>query len=444
MDALLDEVESLEAILMDDVRITKNASGFPELIETTIFPTVGEEQNAQYVCITLQVEPVRGYPDVRPLIRLKNPRGLDDHVIGQIEAAVDEKLAESVGQPVVFDLIDIIRERLTESNRPSGQCVICLYGFLDGDEFTKTVCYHYLHSHCLACHINASRRNYEEERDKLPVWKQKEAKPFQAQCPVCRESIEVEVEPLMGCRPPVERESAPRFQVTDELKTLQARMARLYLHQKSRGGIIDPEAEETPVIAIQTEAANGESPKNTADITAAVSVAPEPVRNSNAPSHQAGKGKQHTSTGNKNSSGKGGGAKGGPNRHSTVVAAAASSSSSSSSSFSSSANQSHANGTEEDNTALCSDPTCIGAQVEQQRGHRNRRHNNHHHHHSNRHARHSQQHHYHHHHHHQQQHHESVFPFISTFQSSNLLQTTIAYHACQTRTSKDYTGGNSG
>ncbi|XP_049539019.1 E3 ubiquitin-protein ligase RNF25 [Anopheles darlingi] len=399
MDALLDEVESLEAILMDDVRITKNASGFPELIETTIFPTVGEEQNAQYVCITLQVEPVRGYPDVRPLIRLKNPRGLDDHVIGQIEAAVDEKLSESIGQPVVFDLIDIIRERLTESNLPSGQCVICLYGFLDGDEFTKTVCYHYLHSHCLACHINASRRNYEEERDKLPVWKQKEAKPFQAQCPVCRELIEVEVEPLMGCRPPVERESAPRFQVTDELKTLQARMARLYMHQKSRGGIIDPEAEETPVIAIQTEAANGESPKNSADITAPACVAPEPVRNSNASSHQGGKGKQHSSAGNKTGSGKGGGAKGGSNRHSTVAPAVASSSSTSCY-----ANQQHANGTEEDHTSLCSDPTCIGAQVEQQRGHRNRRHNNHHHHHSNRHARHSQQHHYHHHHHHQQQH----------------------------------------
>lgn len=265
MDALLDEVESLEAILMEDVAITRNDSGFPELIETTVFPTVGEELDSQYVCITLQVLPVPGYPDVKPNIKLKNPRGLDDHITNCIEAAVKQKLEESIGQPVVFDLIDIIREHLTESNLPSGQCVICLYGFQEGDEFTKTVCYHYLHSHCLACHLKASKRNYEEELAKMPAWKQKEAKPYQALCPICREPIEVEVEPLLRSRPPSDLTNAPRFRVTDELKSLQAQMTRLYLHQKSRGGIIDLDAEEGNVIAIETEGANVESTKSTND-----------------------------------------------------------------------------------------------------------------------------------------------------------------------------------
>lgn len=266
MDALLDEVESLEAILMEDVVVTKNESGYPELIETTVFPTVGEELDSQYVCITLQVIPTAGYPDVKPNIRLRNPRGLDDHIINCIESAVRQKLDECIGQPVVFDLIDIIREHLTESNLPSGQCVICLYGFQEGDEFTKTVCYHYLHSHCLACHLNASKRNYEEELGKMPVWKQKEAKPYQALCPVCREPIDVEVEPLTKCKPPTELTNAPKFRLTDELKSLQAQMTRLYLHQKSRGGIIDLDAEEGNVISIETEAADSESPKNSNDI----------------------------------------------------------------------------------------------------------------------------------------------------------------------------------
>ncbi|KXJ84258.1 hypothetical protein RP20_CCG018887 [Aedes albopictus] len=266
MDALIDEVESLEAILMDDVKITRNSSGIPEMIETTVFPTVGEEVDSQYVCITLQVLPGPTYPDVKPTIRLKNPRGLDDHIINNIESAVRQKLDESVGQPVVFDLIDIIREHLTESNLPSGQCVICLYGFQEGDAFTKTVCYHYLHSHCLACHLNASKRNYDEELSKMPVWKQKETKPYQAQCPVCREPIEVEVEPLSKCRPPSELINAPKFRVTDELKTLQAQMSRLYLHQKSRGGIIDLDAEEGNVIAIETEGANSETSKVTNEV----------------------------------------------------------------------------------------------------------------------------------------------------------------------------------
>uniref|UniRef100_A0A182TRH5 RWD domain-containing protein n=1 Tax=Anopheles melas TaxID=34690 RepID=A0A182TRH5_9DIPT len=360
MDALLDEVESLEAILMDDVQITKNASGFPELIETTVFPTVGEELESQYVCITLQVLPSAGYPDVRPNVKLRNPRGLDDNIIGLIERAVQQKLTESLGQPVVFDLIDIIREHLTESNLPSGQCVICLYGFLEGDEFTKTVCYHYLHSHCLACHINASKRNYEEEIEKLPIWKRKEAKPFQAQCPVCREAIDVEVEPLMRCRPPAERESAPRFQVTDELKSLQAQMNRLFMHQKRRGGIIDLEAEEGNVIAIRTESPNGEVPKGTNETSNNPgSVMPEARAPGNH--HPAGK-KQGTNAQQQAKSSSS--SKGARQRH----------------------NAQPVNGEANEDPDACAGPCCSG-QNDHHRG-RNRRHNNHHHHHSNRHQRH--------------------------------------------------------
>ena len=101
-------------------------SGFPELIETTVLPTVGEEVERQYVCITLQVIPTKLYPDEKPKIHLKNPRGLDDQSINAIKSAVDTKLQESIGLPVVFDLIDVIREHLTESNLPSGQCMIIM------------------------------------------------------------------------------------------------------------------------------------------------------------------------------------------------------------------------------------------------------------------------------------------------------------------------------
>ncbi|XP_055596790.1 E3 ubiquitin-protein ligase RNF25 isoform X2 [Uranotaenia lowii] len=307
MDALIDEVESLEAILMEDVTIHRNDSGIPSLIETTVFPTVGEEVDSQYVCITLQVQPVNGYPDVKPIIKLKNPRGLDDHCINTIEAAVRQKLDESLGQPVVFDLIDIIREHLTESNLPTGQCVICLYGFQEGDEFTKTVCYHYLHSHCLACHLKASKRNYDEELAKMPVWKQKEAKPYQAQCPVCRESIEVQVEPLSKCRPPSELANAPRFQLTDELKALQVQMNRLYMHQKSRGGIIDLDAEEVNVISIETEGGNGEASKTSngsnqepSESSTNVSTTQKATPVANSTSHDRGQNSRHSGAGGAN------------------------------------------------------------------------------------------------------------------------------------------------
>lgn len=202
--------------------------------------------------------PCSKYPDVRPKFHLRNPRGLDDQSINAIQLAVEKKLDESIGQPVVFDLIDLIREHLTDSNLPTGQCVVCLYGFQEGDEFTKTLCYHYLHSYCLVRHLLASKKNYQEEQEKLPAWQRKQLSQFQPVCPVCREPIDYDVEPLRKSKPPTELKNAPKFELTAELKGLQARMSNLFLHQKRRGGIIDLDAAEANVISIDTEESSGE------------------------------------------------------------------------------------------------------------------------------------------------------------------------------------------
>lgn len=225
----------------------------PKLIETTVFPVVGEDTDQQYVCVTLQVIPTPGYPDVSPEYKLVRPRGLDDARLAEIKNAIETKLSESIGFPVVFDLIEVVREHLTGSNLPSGQCVVCLYGFCDGDEFTRTECFHYLHSYCLARHLNAMRRNYQDEFNKLPAWQQKTAKPFQAHCPVCRENIKDETDSLRCAMPPSDLQNAPDFQPTPELRELQQRMSSLFLHQKSRGAIIDSEAEVGAVLSIETE-----------------------------------------------------------------------------------------------------------------------------------------------------------------------------------------------
>ncbi|XP_023163349.2 E3 ubiquitin-protein ligase RNF25 [Drosophila hydei] len=254
MDGLLDEeLESLEAILMDDVRIVRGASGAVDIIETTVLPLTGEEDEQKYICVTLQVLPPPGYPDVSPEFKLLRPRGLDDARLEAIRSACDAKINESLGLPVVFDLIEVVREHLTGSNLPSGQCVICLYGFSEGDEFTRTECFHYLHSYCLARHLNALRRTFQEEFEKLPAWLQKTADPFQALCPVCREHIRDESDSLKCAMPPAELENAPDFKVTQELRQMQQHMSQLYLQQKSRGAIIDAEAEAGTVIAIETE-----------------------------------------------------------------------------------------------------------------------------------------------------------------------------------------------
>lgn len=75
--------------------------------------------------------------------------------------------------------MQLIRESLTESNLPSGNCAICLFGFTDGDVFIKTQCYHHFHSRCLANHLIAGQKYHAEEMDKLPNWQQMQAPPYQ-------------------------------------------------------------------------------------------------------------------------------------------------------------------------------------------------------------------------------------------------------------------------
>lgn len=199
--------------------------------------------------------PGPGYPDAQPLFHLRQPRGLDDRRLDAIAAACRAKLAEAAGQPVVFDLIEVVRDALTEANVPSGQCVVCLYGFCEADAFTRTRCFHYLHSYCLARHLRAARRNYAEELERLPAWQQKLAKPFASTCPVCREVLteaaatsaaEEATEALDDCGralseapAPLALCEAPGFEVTPELRRLQAQMAALLQRQRARGGVIE-------------------------------------------------------------------------------------------------------------------------------------------------------------------------------------------------------------
>ncbi|EZA62201.1 E3 ubiquitin-protein ligase RNF25 [Ooceraea biroi] len=252
-ERVTDEIEALKAILLDnELNIKENDKGEPEYIETILFPSTGEDSQSQYVCVTLVVQLPSGYPDVSPTINLRNPRGLDESTVKLMQSDAEAKCKNFIGQPVMFELIELIREHLTRSNLPTDQCAVCLYGFREGDEFTKTECYHYFHSHCLAAHVAAAERYYREEQDKLPQWQQDTTNKFQAICPVCRESISCDVESLWSAPPPIDVEAATDFSVTTELRELQKQMAALYLRQQQRGGIIDLEAEGVKML-LRTE-----------------------------------------------------------------------------------------------------------------------------------------------------------------------------------------------
>lgn len=94
----------------------------------------------------------------------------------------------------------------------------------------------------------------------MPAW-QKSTKGFQAACPVCREAINCDVAELKTAQPPKDLENAQNFQITNDLRLLQAKMQELFIYQKSRGGIIDIEAEENKLLLITEPSENSSPPE---------------------------------------------------------------------------------------------------------------------------------------------------------------------------------------
>ncbi|XP_039752850.1 E3 ubiquitin-protein ligase RNF25 isoform X2 [Pararge aegeria] len=281
-----DELQALQAILINGYAV-KDENGVPRAIETLIHPSTADKKEEQFVCVTLEVILTPDYPESSPEVILRNPRGLDDKLVNEIHKKIKEKLDRHVGNPIVFELIEIVRGFLTECNLPSGQCVICLHDFVNGDVFTKTPCYHHFHSHCLSKHLINSKKYYDEELEKLPNWQRSEAIPYKQTCPVCRCELKFDVSTLEQAPPPVDSINAPPFRLTDELRALQDRMAAQLARQIARGGVVGMGDEGPPLLTITTAADKEEAKASSSAVkppkveprpSTSVEPAPEPER----------------------------------------------------------------------------------------------------------------------------------------------------------------------
>lgn len=70
---------------------------------------------------------------------------------------------------------------------------------------------------------------------------------------MCREVINCDVDALGSAPPPKELLAARQFELTEELRELQQRMAVLFQHQQSRGGIIDVDADSSKLLLLTSE-----------------------------------------------------------------------------------------------------------------------------------------------------------------------------------------------
>uniref|UniRef100_A0A2P2ICL7 E3 ubiquitin-protein ligase RNF25-like n=1 Tax=Hirondellea gigas TaxID=1518452 RepID=A0A2P2ICL7_9CRUS len=253
-DMVEEEVGALEAILMDDVLVIRTDDGNVQGVEVCVVPATAQKVSEQHVRCTLVVKFPPNYPTVQPSVTIRNPRGIDDSILSKIEQEVKSKCRECEGSPVIYELVELVRDNLTANNAPSCPCAICLHHFTETDQFTKTHCFHYFHKHCLGRYASNSEAAHlaRLSEQQLAPWQQQQD--LVLLCPVCRESITLQESAsiLMLCPSPALEDSGEQWRAdAPEVVALRQSMAKLFLKQKQRGGIIDLEQEKNKYLVSQ-------------------------------------------------------------------------------------------------------------------------------------------------------------------------------------------------
>ncbi|KAG5832017.1 hypothetical protein ANANG_G00286650 [Anguilla anguilla] len=241
---VLSEIEVLQSIYLEELRVCRKSDRDWD-VSVDLYPSTAEDSLSQFVRLTLTLTLDSQYPSSPPTISIHNPRGLSDDKLLSVQRCLEAEAQAWLGTPVLYQLIQKAKEILTESNIPHGNCVICLYGFKEGEVFTKTSCYHYFHSHCLgryASHSQHDLREREREREEDKTRGKMEGQELSVVCPVCREPLTYDLEVLLNS-------PAPHFPKTEgtvlgaEFQRKWAELQSILERQREKGGIIDPEAE---------------------------------------------------------------------------------------------------------------------------------------------------------------------------------------------------------
>ncbi|XP_078394393.1 E3 ubiquitin-protein ligase RNF25, partial [Cetorhinus maximus] len=238
------EIEVLQSIYLDEISVSQDSSRLhPWEIRITLHPATADDAESQYVCFTLILSLTAQYPDVAPVVSIRNPRGLSDDRIRSIYQTLTELAEESTGGQVLYQLIEKGKEILTNNNIPHCQCVICLDFFQESEFFTKTSCYHYFHSYCLARYIRHSEAELQAQRQQQRPHKRPEQDTEQdVLCPVCREPLTYDLGLLLSAAAP--SHALEPYRPDQESLRKRVELQSIFQRQLERGGIIDPEAEQ--------------------------------------------------------------------------------------------------------------------------------------------------------------------------------------------------------
>nr|XP_046270138.1 E3 ubiquitin-protein ligase RNF25 [Scatophagus argus] len=270
---VLSEIEVLQSIYVDELLVNRREDGDWE-VSLVLYPSTAEDSVSQFVRLTLTLTLDQQYPLSCPAISIHNPRGLSDDKLSSVQKSLQLEAQSCLGSPVLYQLIEKAKEILTESNIPHGNCVICLYGFKEGEAFTKTSCYHYFHCHCLGRYASHSESELRQREKELEEDKTRDRTAYQeltVVCPVCREPLTYDVDQLLSS-------PAPQLPELDEaaigssFQQKWCELQKLLERQRAKGGIIDPEVESNRFLIHINE-----TPSENGNLDADVSPGPPPA-----------------------------------------------------------------------------------------------------------------------------------------------------------------------
>ncbi|KAJ8402571.1 hypothetical protein AAFF_G00366540 [Aldrovandia affinis] len=241
---VLSEIEVLQSIYLEELRVSHKSDRDWE-VSVDLYPSTAEDSLSQFVRLTLTLTLGSKYPSSPPTISIHNPRGLSDDKLLSVQQCLEAEALSCLGAPVLYQLIEKAKEILTESNIPHGNCVICLFGFKEGEVFTKSGCYHHFHSHCLGRYVTHSETELRERERELEEDKTRgrmEGEDLSVVCPVCREPLTYDLEVLLNSPAP----HFPKMEGTflgPEFQKKWVKLQNILERQREKGGVIDPEVE---------------------------------------------------------------------------------------------------------------------------------------------------------------------------------------------------------
>ncbi|XP_015237515.1 PREDICTED: E3 ubiquitin-protein ligase RNF25 [Cyprinodon variegatus] len=226
------EIEVLQSIYLEELQVDRTDDGGWE-VSLVLYPSTAEDLVSQFVRLTLTLTLDRQVFPTKTFFLLS------------VQKCLQAEARSWLGSPVLYQLIEKAKEILTESNIPHGNCVICLYGFKEGETFTKTSCYHYFHSHCLGRYVRHSERELRQREKELQEDKTRETSSCQeltVVCPVCREPLAYDVNQLLSSPAP-ELPELDQAAIGSDFQRKWAELQKLLEKQRCNGGVIDPEEE---------------------------------------------------------------------------------------------------------------------------------------------------------------------------------------------------------